>query len=389
MKHIFLLAIATALSFASTGYAQNRYYVNASASGANTGASWADAFNDLQPALQVADAGDEVWLSEGVYYPTGTIDRSISFEPKSGVKLYGGFAGDESSINERDWTMHITMLSGDIGIPGDSTDNSRNVMYLFQPDSNTVVDGFTLCFGLADDEPSANSSRDRAICGAGLYIEAGNWDALANILNCRFWRNSALSYGGGVMLNGASVAGVAPRFLHCFFEENNSMGSGGGVARFGGSWKEHGKEFEACHFLYNRAAQNGGGLYFIDTKGPNAISINSCSFKGNSANIRGGASYFLTGKLGESGLVIQNSTFEINRAIQGAAIAIFSNGNEFVGGTSIDSCSFYRNKANSSGNISAIIYTDQIGVLESVVHLRNLIIEENFSFHHLIIEERS
>ncbi len=231
MKYLLLLCIFAAPVFSSNLEAQNRYYVQAAATGANTGTSWSDAFADLQAALQLAVAGDEVWVAEGVYYPTDATDRHRSFSPKSGVRLYGGFVGQESALDQRNWTVHVTVLSGDIGIPTDSTDNSLNVMYLFQPDSNTVVDGFTLCFGRADDEPSANSSKDRAICGGGLYMEAGSWDALANIQHCRFWRNSSLSYGGGVMTNGGAMSGVAPRFVDCRFEENHTGGSGGGLAR--------------------------------------------------------------------------------------------------------------------------------------------------------------
>jgi len=382
MKNI-LTAIAL-LGIAIILPAQNRIYVHHAANGANNGQTWSDAFSDLQTALLAAQGGDEVWVSEGTYYPTNGTDRSVSFEPKSGVQLYGGFEGNETTLGQRDWAAHVTYLSGDIGIPGDSTDNSLNIVYLFQSDSNTVLDGFAVCFGLADNLPGANSSRDRAICGAGLYIEAGNWDAFPNIQNCRFMQNTANSFGGGVMVNGATAAGVAPRFVNCRFEENRSLGSGGGLARFGGSWAERGKEFEGCAFSQNRAAVHGGGLHYSDTQGSNTVEIYACSFEGNRAANRGGGAYFLAGKAGKSGLYIQNCGFEANIALEGAAIDIFTNGNDFDGEAVIDSCVFLKNISPSGGNAPSIIYSDQFGTPQTLVKLSNSKLEANRSHRDIV-----
>ena len=376
MKNI-LLGIILVLFGAASALAQDRLYVHHAATGANNGSSWTDAFNDLQAALQLAEAGDEVWVAEGVYYPTQTTDRHISFEPKSGVRLYGGFVGFESAIDQRDWSANVVMLSGDIGVSGDSTDNSLNVVYLLQSDSNTLLDGFTLCFGRADDEPAAGNARDRVICGGGLYIEAGNWDAFPNILNCRFWRNSALAFGGAVMTNGASNAGVAPRFVNCRFEENQTAGSGGGLARFGGSWKERGHELEACSFKHNFATLRGGALFYSDTQGSNKVSIETCVFEKNHAEISGGGMYLLTGKTGISGLHIQDCMFEANYAQDAAAIRIFTNGNFFDGELAISGCRFVRHKPAQGQTIESLISTDQISNLPSTLTLSGTIFEDN------------
>jgi len=244
-------------------------------------------------------------------------------------------------------------------------------MYLFQPDSNTVLDGFTLCFGRADDQPSAGSTRDRAICGGGLYIEAGNWDALVNIINCRFWRNSSLSFGGGVMTNGASVAGVAPRFAHCRFEENHTEGGGGGLARFGGSWKERGYELEACVFVHNVAAQRGGGLYYSDTNGPNKVSVEACVFEHNHAELSGGGIFLLAGKNGVSGHSLGKCAFLRNTSGQGAALTEFTNGNYFIGLMKIDSCAFLYNKSITGFLNPSIVFTDIYGSEQTEVLIEN------------------
>jgi hypothetical protein len=190
MRNISISTIL--LLFVAFSLSAQRLYVRASATGNNSGQSWTNAFTDLQSALQIAQKGDSVWIAEGLYRPTNTIDRAVSFEPRSGVVVIGGFAGTETSLIERDWAAHPTVLSGDIGVAGDSTDNSYNVMYLLEPDSATVLDGLILRDGVADNEALANDTYSRLICGGGLYIMGASADAYPDIRNCAFEHNTAL-----------------------------------------------------------------------------------------------------------------------------------------------------------------------------------------------------
>ena len=70
----------------------------------------------------VAASGDEVWVAAGTYKPTGGADQTISFNPPAGVKIYGGFAGTETSRGQRDWITNKTILSGDL----QGNDNANN-----------------------------------------------------------------------------------------------------------------------------------------------------------------------------------------------------------------------------------------------------------------------
>ena len=315
MKPIFCLIFLFSFAVLS---AQNRYYVNAIATGMNNGQSWPNAFSNLQSALQTAQAGDEVWVAQGVYSPTTTMDRNISFEPVSGVKLYGGFVGIETDLSQRNWLENFTILSGDIGVSGDSTDNVYNVVYLFEPDTSTLMDGFIIRDGTATFSSPA-PSRDRRRCGGGLYIMGEDADAYPNIQNCTFVHNTALAFGGGVMMNGGGDGSVAPRFINCQFEQNHALASGGGAARFGGSWVERGDDFSGCVFLKNLAGFRGGGFYYVDTERKDRLDIHGCIFQENRAIDDGGGAHLNIGRVNPSGFSIKSTSFVGNIADDGAA----------------------------------------------------------------------
>ena len=65
-------------------------------------------------------------------------------------KLFGGFAGTETTLAQRNLALNPTILSGDIGLPGNITDNTYHVILSVSDDNNTVVDGFTITGGMAD-----------------------------------------------------------------------------------------------------------------------------------------------------------------------------------------------------------------------------------------------
>ena len=117
------VALACSSSFASAATC----YVNSGATGSNVGTSWANAFTDLQSALAIGGCS-EIWIARGTYKPTQTSDRTISFNIRPSIAVYGGFAGTEANLEARLLAANETILSGDVGAAGEASDNSYHVV---------------------------------------------------------------------------------------------------------------------------------------------------------------------------------------------------------------------------------------------------------------------
>ena len=92
---------------------------------------------------------DVLWLSAGTYYPSDGSDRDASFSIISdGIKIYGGFAGTETELSQRDWLTNLTVLSGDIGLISDFSDNRYKVLSVLGSAENTIdkllIDGLVI-----------------------------------------------------------------------------------------------------------------------------------------------------------------------------------------------------------------------------------------------------
>jgi predicted outer membrane repeat protein len=189
MKHFYILfSLILATSFSQLN--ADILYVKPGA----TSTAWqnqTNVYSDLQTALADAVAGDEVWVAAGIFKPTNDGDRDISFELQDGVHYYGGFVGDETELSLRDWRENETILSGDIGVEGDNTDNSRQVVTLNEAadvstEYRTFFDGF-----IVEDGHGAR--------GGGFYI--GDGDPI--VRNCWF-RENLVSNRGSAIYSGSS-----------------------------------------------------------------------------------------------------------------------------------------------------------------------------------------
>lgn len=288
MQHTLLLLLSFALMSHSAS-AQTIRYVNQNvAGGLENGSTWADAFPELQQALAAAQSGDEIWVVSGTYKPTQGTNRSISFLLKSGVRVYGGFAGTETAAEQRNPLVHETILSGDIGIPGNDTDNSYHVVRGKGLDANTVLDGFTVTRGYSYGQFTP-ASLD--VLGAGMLLEGapGMVNSRPLIANCRFEYNFGY-YGGGlsttwedpdIPAQGKNL--VNPVLRQCTFSRNRAYLGGGAIYLNSPSGNTDTLTLEQCAITDNYVyTGEGGGIYFNKTAFSNTR-ITGCLFERDSS----------------------------------------------------------------------------------------------------------
>jgi len=331
-------------------------HVDLDATGANNGTSWADAFVDLQDALAVARAGDQIWVAEGMYRPTVCdpcleADRAVAFDIPPDVAVYGGFNATETERDQRDWEVHETILNGDVGIRGDSTDNAFRVVIARNSTANTVFDGFIV------EDGNANVIFDFSF-GGGMLIDAqdgGTGDI--QVRNCTFRANYA-SGGGGMAIY--AILGGSSRALiyNCTFESNTAslsvVSSGAGAIVLGNSGAQLQPRFVKCTFRENFVGNDGGGLSFTPTGSGTllAFEVDSCLFENNRSTDRGAGIWYRMSSFGEIRSVIRNSRFVGNLAGgQGGGIYARSSFDN-VSNDTIINCEFIHNASDGTSTVN-------------------------------------
>jgi len=194
-------------------------YVDINATGNDDGTSWANAYTDLNNALANANVNDEVWIARGTYIPSLFVTKSFAVNDDN-IKIYGGFAGTESSLQDRDMslihTINQTILSGDLNGNDDSnvsfgnatrTDNSDSVLIIFT--NGVTLNGLTIADGYAD----ALSGNERF--GAGIFLNQPVTSF--TIENCII-RDNVAYWAAGMYMNPSSNSNI--KINACEFENN-------------------------------------------------------------------------------------------------------------------------------------------------------------------------
>jgi len=302
------LAMASGIFFAADARAaaNTRWYVNSANSGKEgDGLSWQTAFASLQSALASSQAGDEIWVMQGIYYPDAN-DRNRSFELKTDVSLYGGFTGKEMMQSERDWLKNETILSGNIG----NGDKTKNTVTIVKGADRAVLDGFIIRDAYSTDQARlhlvpADITKNDMAAGGGMR----NFKTGPVVRNCIFKNN--FSPKGGAVYNVQDAKGVQAQFTNVSFCDNSAQMRGGGMSNDLGAMPT----LINCQFLRNVCDDKGGGIYNDFAASP--ILLN-CLLEGNRAVSAGGM-----GNDGGSSPLLVNVTIRNNTVTSGLGAGLY------------------------------------------------------------------
>ena len=242
----------------------NVLFVNRNATGNNSGSSWQNAMTSLKNALSITcPSVTQIWVARGTYLPTINSSRDSSFTMKNNLAIYGGFAGTETQLIQRNIRINPTILSGDIGVANSNTDNSYNVVRNISNglNSTAILDGFIVTGGNGNGAGFGSY-------GAGII----NVGSTPSFYNCSIIGNSADAYGGGMYNNG-----TAPTVVNSMFAGNTAL-YGGGLYNESAATK-----LINCSFSGNLAFAEGGA---VSTYGAVTPVITNSIIWGNSSSIR-------------------------------------------------------------------------------------------------------
>jgi len=259
-RFLLLLSCFLVLALVGNSWAAD-WYVRTDGSDLNDGRSWGSAFATIREAVSAASDNEEIWVAAGTYIP------SYSIVLNRAVSLYGGFAGTEALLEQRDWVNHVTAVDGD------------GSFVPFQVNADATIDGFTIQNGYYG-------------FGGGMRIN----NSAPTISNCTFSLNNGYIRGGAIYNYNSS-----PTISNSTFNENTSRLVGGAIYNFHSS-----ATITNSKFHKNSAGSHGGAIY-NDTS---PALITNSTFYENRAGSDGGAinNY-------DASPMITNCTFYKNTAI--------------------------------------------------------------------------
>lgn len=320
MKRVFLLTI---ISFLSCQFliAGSILYVKADSRG--DGSSWQNAYGSLHDALKSATPGTEIWVAAGTYYTSNSSNTAQSFLIPTGVKVYGGFAGTETTIDQRNIEANKTILSGEIGNPNNAFDNAFTVVTLKNVDATTTLDGFVITGGNAIGDKGMGQS-----VGAAIFNDGSNGESSPTIMNCTFVENAALN--GGAIYNLAHNGNCNPVIQNCKFIKNKSYINGGAIYNDASNGNCAPKIIN-CTFRTNMAGYGAAILNKARNSGYTSPLIKECYFVGNIATDRGSGIYNDAMDGGECKALTIANRFQDNSSSDGYNISNSVNTYDFSG----------------------------------------------------------
>jgi predicted outer membrane repeat protein len=372
--HIFMLVamLAGLFSFtpATPARAAGLCYVNDNAAGSNNGTSWADAYTSLQSAL--ADTCTEIWVAAGTYKPHAS-DRAVSFNLESGTAIYGGFAGTETLLSQRDYVANVTILSGDLNgndnVFTNNGENSYHVVYALTIANTAILDGFTITGGNANggavnnygggmlignnSNPTLTNvtlSSNSAINGGGIYNNSSN----PTLTNVTLSGNSAIDYGGGIhnsssnpILTNVTLSDNSAAFSGGIYNNssnptltNVTLSGNSAISNGGGMFNSSSSPTLTNVTFSSNSASSGGGIYNSNSN----PTLTNATFSGNSVTSAGAG----MANYNNSSPILTNVTFSGNSAGGGYGGGMYNDSNN---NPTLTNVTFSSNTASQGGGI--------------------------------------
>jgi len=241
-------------------------FATTTGAGSRSGADWANAYSNLQAAVDASGTGDALYLMYGDYVRT----NAILITGKPLLRIIGGMAGTAPE-------------------PGPPTAQpsaiSRNPSFftrLVQISSSTVtMERVVIQGGFLNTDGEY---------GAGIRMSAGSSLTLTNctVQNNRIQHTGFMEEGGGIYCSGGRLQIDDCRFLtnQLLFGSWPTYGHGGGVFLQNADFTVRGTLF-AGNTTYTRHYEAfGSGLYCVGGSGL----VESCAFSNNLAYTEGGGS---------------------------------------------------------------------------------------------------
>lgn len=345
MKQFYLLL---SVLFMSAGLSAQTF-VNSAAADGGDGTSWATAYNSFDDALANTASG-EIWVAAGTYIPAG--DR---FEIGTSLTILGGFAGDETSADDRDPLMNFTTFSGDVNgddVAGDLDSNrmdNKRIMYIDSLIADgVVIDGFVFSGGTTLIDTSSDAS------GAIADFSGAAIQSFSPVIveNCAFFAN--FSDFGTLVLLDPGTAGS--RVNTCEFAGNFGNNRAPGVY----ASLTTDVEIDGCFFRDNNGLR--GAVYLINVIG---ITVSNSIFQDNNAIDRGPG----LGVVFYDDVLVENCTFDGNTAFdpalgpfngRGGSIYVAGDANTAGDADNIvfNNCTFTNSESQSIGGVMYALRAD-------------------------------
>ena len=205
-------------------------FVSTTGTSAKDGLSWTNPKQTMAQAIGIAVEGDQIWVKGGTYGQTIGVNVSLK-----SISFYGGFAGTETTLTERNWVTNKTILNNT-----GATTATRLFLIGTSDASNFILDGFTLQNGTSS--------------AGGAILFSGSVSTNMTVNNCIFRNNRSTANNGAIgVIGGNSVS-----FYNCLFENNESAGSASAVNILGAG------KFYNCTFVNNKSATTNGSVIYLN-----------------------------------------------------------------------------------------------------------------------------